>query len=377
MAKDYYKILGVSRDASLDDIKRAFRKLAQKYHPDRNPGDKTAEERFKDINEAYQVLSDPEKRAQYDRFGTASSGPGAGYYTYTSQGPFFDFDLSDIFQGFKAQSKKGSRQTGFGNLFQDLFGMASEAGFSSPEDFSPQDVEAELWLEFDEAMKGGTKSFSINLEKPCPVCGGTGTKPGARPDTCKACQGTGKRKFGRIPFAQVCEVCGGSGKVVSASCPSCGGRRVVSSVENLTVKIPAGARDGARLRIPGKGRVSGRGGVGDLYVRLHVRPHRYFRREGDDIHLDLPVTVSEASLGAEIKVPTIDGWLNMKIPPGTQNDAVLRLRGKGAPIPGGKGRGDQYVHIKVQVPKSEDPKLKKILEELSKLESKDIRRGIF
>jgi len=349
-AKDYYRILGVGRNAGGDEIKKAYRRLAQRHHPDKNPGDKSAEEKFKDLNEAYQVLSDREKKAQYDRFGfvgrsepgAPGPGPAGGpRYYYSSSAPgaaqSFDFDINDLISG-RGRRKRGGFGS-IGDIFSDLFGGAP---FAEQAEYAPQveDIEAELQIPFLDAVQGGTKTFAINL----PV---------------------------------QCLACGGSGRTGAGYCSSCGGAGMQMKMENLTVRIPPGVRDRGKLRIPGRGRVVPGLKPGDLVIRIRVTPHPYFRREGNDIQVDLPVTVWEAALGAGVEVPTIDGISNLKIPPGTKSGQVFRMRGKGAPDPATGRRADQYVRVQITIPEKLDEKSKKLIEELSKLNPENPRKKLF
>jgi len=350
--KDYYQILGVGKSASADEIKKAFHRLAQQYHPDKNPGSKSAEEKFKEINGAYQILSDPDKKQQYDRFGFvghpgagAPGGPGPGnqqYYYNSGPGGDYNFDINDLLSGMsrRAKPRGKTRFGGIGDLFGDMFGAR---------DFSPEqgydaehtgDMEAELSIPFMDAVLGGAKTFSINLPGPCPVCRGSG-------------------RTGR----QYCQHCGGAG--------------VENRQESITVRIPAGVRDQGKLRIPGKGTPMPGARPGDLVLRIRVEPHGYFKREDNDIHIDLPVTLWEAALGAQVEVPTIDGNANLKIPAGTQSGHILRLKGKGAPDPKSAKRGDQYVHIQITIPQNLDEKSKKLIEELSKINPDNPRKKLF
>jgi molecular chaperone DnaJ len=355
--KDYYEVLGVNKNSTEDEIKKAYRRLAQQYHPDRNRNNKESEERFKDINEAYQVLRDPEKRAQYDAFGQGyqnyggyppgtGPGPGPGYYYSYAAGPDgFNINLEDLLEGFgpgsgRRRSKKG--RGGFRDIFSDLFGGAGPGAQRVDFDFGetrPLDMEAEMTITFEDAVRGGTHTLQLSV-----------------PETCTACRGTGRSGKG------MCITCGGTGQVMKP--------------ETFTVRVPAGVREGGRLRIPGKGRSDGGGKKGDLYIKVHVKPHRFFRREGYDIHLEVPVTVTEAALGASITVPTIDGKATLKVPPGTQSGQKLRLRGKGVKHPKGKDRGDQFVHVEVQVPKHLDEKTRKLLEQLKESEKDNPRKHL-
>lgn len=395
---DYYQVLGVERGAGADEIKRAYKKLAKKHHPDCNPGDKCAEDKFKEISEAYHVLSDPEKRREYDMFGQVggngrpsgqpgwspgpgSWGPGAGYAWGSSGGP--DINLEDIFGG------GGGGGAGIGDLFSELFGGAGRrggrrvdfGGFGADHDPSPasgRDIEADLTISFDDAIKGGTHRFTLRRDGACPTCGGSGRSRTGKSRPCAACDGQGKRQAANAGanFTVVCSACQGSGKVFTDPCASCGGSGRSAGSETISVKIPAGVKDGGRLRIPGKGEPGPSGRAGDLYLRVHVTPHPYFRREGDDLHLELPVTLAEAALGAAVEVPTLEGSATLKIPAGTQSGSLLRMKGKGAPSPTGGRKGDLYVHLKVAVPRDPDPKTRDLLEQLKQLEP-DPRKGKF
>jgi molecular chaperone DnaJ len=352
--KNFYDVLGVSKDAKADEIKKAYRVLAQKYHPDRNKGDKVAEDRFKDINEAYQVLSDPDKRAQYDAFGHgyanyggyppgAGPGPGPGYtYSYSTGPEGFEINLEDLLGGFTGRRRSKKGRAGFRDIFSEMFGGAEGRGSGAGFDFSearPLDIEAEMTISFEDAIRGGNHALELGVPGPCSSCRGTG----------------------RINRS-VCGACSGSGQAMRP--------------EKFTVRIPPGVRDRGRLRIPDKGITNGTGKKGDLYIRIHVQPHRFFRREGDDIHLDVPITITEAALGASITVPTVDGKATLKIPRGTQSGQTLRLRNKGVRHPKGTGRGDQFVHIQIQVPKQIDERTRRLLEELRGLETDDPRKHL-
>ncbi len=362
MAKDYYEILGVSRDATQEEIKKAYRRLARKYHPDLNPGDKAAEEKFKEIQEAYEVLSDPKKRSEYDRYGTVG---GRSY----SPPPGGD-------AGFEGFDFSGFGDFSFEDIFSDLF---SRRGRAEKGPRRGEDLTYTLTIPFEEAVKGGIITIKVKRMDRCPHCEGSGVEPGSRPTTCPNCGGTGRVQLSRgyLKFATVCPVCHGTGVLPGQKCRVCNGEGRVYKEETIKVRIPPGVRDGGRLRIPGKGNVGPKGGPpGDLYIIVNVLPHPVFRRQGDDIYITLPVTYSEAALGASVEVPTLDGKARLKIPPGTKSGQKLRLRGKGVPRPNGT-RGDMYVEVKIVPPDITDVKVRELLRELSRYENPDkIRKGL-
>ncbi|RMG59703.1 MAG: molecular chaperone DnaJ [Deltaproteobacteria bacterium] len=354
--KDYYKILGVSESASKEEIKKAFRNLAKKYHPDVNPGDREAENRFKEINEAYEVLSDDKKRAQYDAMRK-------GAFTSGSFGGFEGFDIFDVFTG-------GS---GFDveDVFGDIFGSARSG--RSPR--RGRDIVSGVLLSFEEAVKGTVKTITVNRSVSCEGCAGTGISSSSR-RTCPTCAGTGRtgRRTGFLSVTQRCGSCGGTG-FLGSRCSLCGGEGKKNVTETVKVRIPPGADEGTRVRVPGKGEAGEGGGpAGDLYLSVSVAPHPYFTRKGDDIYLELPVNVSEAVLGTTLEVPTVDGPVRVKLPPGTDSGKKIRLRGKGVYRKDGT-RGDQYVTVKVVVPRSTDPDFRKLVREFSKWEDNNIRKN--
>jgi molecular chaperone DnaJ len=356
--KDYYKTLGIEKNASQDDIKKAYRKLARKYHPDLNPGDKVAEQKFKEINEAYEILSDPKKRVEYDQFGSSPFGAGGPWYegtrTYDFKGDTFDFG-------------------GFGDIFSDLFG--TKAG---PEAYHAKgpDMVMGIELSLEEAFTGVTKPITFNREITCRVCNGTGAEAF---QVCDVCKGTGSLKTskGFFKMSQPCTVCRGTGRKITKVCSACGGSGRKFQVETLKVKIPKGADTGSRVKLKGMGGAGEGGGpAGDLLIEITVRPHPIFKRKGDDIYLDLPVTFGEASLGAKIEVPTIDGIAAMTLPPGTQGGQRLKLTGKGFPSPKTGARGNQYVDIKIVIPKDLDSKAKDKIKDVESLYREDPRRSL-
>ncbi|MFZ0619084.1 MAG: molecular chaperone DnaJ [Candidatus Acidiferrales bacterium] len=378
--QDYYELLGVARKASSKDIRAAYRKLARKYHPDLNPGDKSSEEKFKQISEAYEVLSDTKKRQMYDQFGFNTPGmggapPADGGYGGSPQDAHFDF------QGFDFGGAGGAGGAGGGASFRDLFSQFFRgANAAQAQENEPgTDLEYQIDITFAEAMRGTVKKLSITRLDVCNVCHGSGAAQGDE-KACPTCHGTGRvtQVSGKMRFQTTCERCGGTGKLRTL-CRNCGGEGRVARVDTLDVRIPPGARTGSRVRVAGRGNAGTQGGApGDLYILMNVQPHPFFDRRGDDLFTVVPVTVSEASLGAKVEVPTIDGRSQVRIPPGTNSGTKLRLREKGAPSTRQPGkRGDQIVEVQVVVPKPEDERVRNLLKELSKIDPEDPRREIF
>ena len=367
--RDYYEVLGISKTATADEIKSAYRKLAKKYHPDLNPGDKAAEEKFKEIGEAYEILSDADKRARYDQFGHAGVDPnyGAGGYG----GGFGGVDLNDLFDD-----------------LGDLFGMGGGRRRANPN--APRrggDIRVSLALSFMEAVHGCTKTVSVNRQDVCAECGGSGAAKGTSPDTCPDCHGSGyvtvqqRTPFGVMQSSQPCTRCGGKGKIIKSPCPKCHGSGKTSSAKRVEVNIPAGIDDDQSLRLQGLGDAGVNGGPsGDLIVIVTVRPDAMFERDRFDVHVTVPITYSQAVLGAEIEVPTIDGKVRYDVPEGTQSGTMFRLRGKGIQYVRGRGRGDQYVQVVVEIPKkltkAQREALKKF-EETLKDDNYEQRKGFF
>jgi molecular chaperone DnaJ len=399
--KDYYGILGVKKTASADDIRKAFRKLARKYHPDVNPGDKSAEEKFKTLSEANDVLSDPKKRKIYDQLGFYSDnidpataeayargggqaaspfggGPGGGgTRTYTQEVPFdfSGFDFNDYAEGAGAAGRKGG-SGGFRDIFSGIFGGGREAPMTRPE--AGEDLEYQVNVGFWQAIKGTEMQLTIPRRELCTHCHGQGFLE--RPGPCPECHGKGQitQKSGSMKFNVVCPRCGGSGKDRTV-CPVCHGDGRIEHSDVLKVRIKPGTRDGQRIRLPGRGNAGTMGApAGDLYIIVRVGEHPVFKREGDDVYLTVPASVSEAALGAKIEVPTIDGRALLKIPPGTQSGQKLRLREKGVPSAVKEGaRGDEIVEIKLVPPKVSDERSKEILRELAKLNPEDPREQLW
>ncbi|RJQ51164.1 MAG: molecular chaperone DnaJ [Actinobacteria bacterium] len=370
--KDYYKILGVSKNASAKEMKSAYRKLARKHHPDANPNNKAAEEKFKEINEAYEVLSDDKKRKAYDQgpqFFTAGGGAGPGGGAYGPGG--FSFNFGDFGAGGQAD---------FSSIFDLFGGGGARAGGRRSAAQRGKDLEYAVRLSFEEALKGVTTKINVSGDAPCPTCHGSGAKLGTMPQICPTCGGRGvtAQDQGFFSLSRACPQCGGSGRIVTDPCPTCRGAGHVAQSKKVTVKLPPGVADGSKLRFPGKGEVGINGGpAGDLYVIARVEPHPYFKRKGADILLDVPITFSEAALGAKIQVPTTDGRVVLKVPPGTQAGKVFRLKGKGAPKLKGAGTGDMRVKVHVVVPQKLTAQGKDALERFSEVAGEDPRARLF
>ncbi|EES90764.1 molecular chaperone DnaJ [Clostridium botulinum C] len=344
--KDFYAVLGLSKGASDDEIKKAYRKLAMKYHPDRNQGNKEAEEKFKDINEAYQVLSDPQKKAQYDQFGTTDfngGGFGGGGFDFSGMGGFEDIFDSFFGGGFSSRRRRNGPERG-------------------------ADLEYTINLTFEEAVFGVEKEISITKNESCDTCSGTGAKPGTSEKTCDRCGGSGQIRIqrstplGSFVSTSTCDKCGGSGKIIDEPCTTCHGRGTVRKNKKIKVKIPAGVDTGNVLPLRGQGEPGKNGGPsGDLYLHIRVASHKVFERRGFDIYIQEHISFGKAVLGTELKVPTIDGQVKYKVPSGTQSGTVFRLKSKGVTRVNGHGRGDQYVKIIVDVPKNINEKQKEAL----------------
>jgi molecular chaperone DnaJ len=363
---DYYKVLGVGKNASDAEIKKAYRKLARQYHPDRNAGDKAAEERFKQISQANDVLSDPEKRKQYDR----------------GSGPFGGFGMPGGFD-------PGSFTGGFSDILSNLFGGGGGAGpGTAGRGGAPRgrDLETEVQLTFQQAIDGAQVPLAVPTTSPCPTCHGTGAKPGTTPKVCPVCQGRGieSQSQGIFSISQPCSNCKGSGTVIEEPCTTCGGSGAQRSVRRLRVNIPAGVREGSRIRLAGKGEPAPRvplggeaGQPGDLYVITRVSDSNVFKRDGDNLEVEVPLTIPEAIRGAVIEVPTLHGSKRLRVPRGTRHGTVQRLRGEGAPRLGGKGRGDIHYRFVIDVPASLSKEQSDAVDKLSEVMDSDPRKQLF
>jgi len=351
--KDYYQILGVERNASEDEIKKAYRKLALKYHPDRNPGDKTSEEKFKEINEAYSCLSDSQKRANYDAYGTAEGmGPEFGFGG-------FGAGFGDI----------------FGDMFEDIFGTFTGRRRARPT--KGADLRYDLDINLEESVFGTDKELNIPRWETCSSCKGTGSKDGSL-TTCPTCKGAGQTRFqqGFFTISKTCGRCGGAGKIIIEPCAECKGAGKTKRQKTISLKVPPGVDTGIRLKVSGEGELGTYGGPpGDLYVVINVTPHPFFKRKGNDLHCEVPISFTQAALGAEIEVPTIDGKTSIKIPAGTPSGRVFHLKGRGVPRLGGHGKGDQFVTVFIDVPKKLTPRQKELLEEFARISREDTSKG--
>ena len=352
--RDYYEVLGVSKNASEDEIKRAYKKLARKYHPDMNPGDKEAEEKFKEVNEANEVLSNPEKKAKYDQFGFAGVDPnyGAGQGGYGGAGGFDFGDLGDI----------------FGSFFGGGFGGGGRRNPNAPQ--RGESIRASLSVEFTEAAFGCEKSITIDRSEQCPTCKGKGCAPGTTPEVCTQCHGTGtvtqaqRTPFGMMQSQTVCPKCRGKGQIIHQPCPDCRGAGAVRKRRTIQVNIPAGIDNGQTISLRGQGHSGKNGGpAGDLLITVMVRPHEIFRRDGTAVFCEAPITFTQAVLGGTLEIPTIDGKVKYDIPEGTQTGTVFRLRGKGIPVL--NGRGDQYVTVNIETPRNLNREQKEALKKFS------------
>jgi molecular chaperone DnaJ len=361
---DYYKVLGVGKNASDDEIRKAYRRLARRYHPDRNPGDKQAEERFKEISQAHDVLSDPEKRKAYDR--------GAGPFGFGMPGGFDPGAFG-----------------GVGDILSNLFGAAGggsgtagRGGVRAGRTAQPRgrDLETEVSLSFDQAVDGAQVPLSVPTSHPCPTCRGTGAKPGTSPKVCPVCGGRGveAQSQGIFSISQPCSNCHGSGTVIDDPCPTCGGSGAQRGVRRLRVNIPAGVREGSRIRLAGKGELGPRGGQpGDLYVITRVESSPVFQQAGEHLEVEVPLTIPEAIRGAVIEVPTLSGSKKLRVPPGTKHGTVQRLRGEGPPRPGGKGRGDIHYRFVIDVPASLSAEQSEAVDRLSQAIDGNPRAKLF
>ena len=363
--KDYYEILNVSRDASQDEIKASFRKLAKKYHPDLNPNDKEAEKKFKEINEAYEVLGDPEKRKRYDMFGESGvNGQGGFNSDFTGFGDIFD-DIFDIFGGF-GRATSGTRKQG---------------------PVRGADLRYDLELDFNEAVFGVEKEIQVRKSETCSNCQGSGVKPGSSKETCSKCHGTGEVRyahqtaFGQFVRVATCDACNGTGEIIKEKCPVCKGSGKEVKRKKIKVKIPAGVNNGSIISVRGEGEAGIRGGSpGDLYVYITVKEHEIFKRKGNNIYFTVPISFVDAALGAEIEIPTLEGKIKYTIPEGTQTGTEFRLKNMGVPNVKGLGRGDLYFKVVVQIPRNLTERQKELLREFDKemgREHKEGRKGFF
>ncbi len=377
---DPYKILGVDRKASQDEIKKAHRRLVRQYHPDRNPGDASAEEKFKEVQAAYDLVGDPEKRKQYDRggiFGMGGGGGagsgGSGGFTAADFGGFQDI-LSNLFGGGGGGGAGGPGGPGGGARGR------TQTTSTGPKPERGKDLESSVAISFEQAMNGAQVPLSVATTQPCPTCRGTGAKPGTSPKVCPKCQGRGIESQGQGLFSisQPCSRCHGSGAIIEDPCPTCQGAGQQKTVKNYKVNIPAGVREGSRVRLAGKGEAGRNGGPsGDLYVVTHVAPSPIFERKGDNLEVEVPLTIPEAIRGADVEVPTLNGRKKLRVSPGTKHGTVQRLRGEGPPKLGGKGKGDLHYKFVIDVPATLSAEQSEAVEKLSEVMGDDPRARLF
>lgn len=371
--RDYYEVLGVEKTASEDEIKSAYRKLAKKYHPDLNPGNAEAEAKFKEVNEAYGVLSDADKRAKYDQYGTAD--PQAGF----GGGGF-----SGGFGGFGSGGFSG----GFEDIFENIFGGFTGSRHSNNAPEQGRDLRVDMELTFEEAAFGAKKEINLTREESCDECGGSGAAKGTTAEVCQACHGSGQVRttqntvFGSFSSTQQCTACHGTGRIIRTPCKKCGGKGRIRRARRISINVPAGIDNGQAITLRGEGEQGKRGGAaGDLYVYFSVKPHKLFKRRGNDIYLEVAVSFANAALGAEITVPTLEDSIKYKIPEGTQPGTVFRIRGKGIKRLGGNDRGDMYITVGVEVPRRLSSKQKELLrafdDSVTGNEPQEKKRGIF
>jgi molecular chaperone DnaJ len=362
--KDYYAVLGVDKEASKKDVKKAFQNLARKYHPDANPDNKQAEEKFKEISEAYEVLSDPDKRKEYDegvRFFESGGYGGGANQDFFRGGNFSGFrDFTNIF-----------------DMFGDFTGFSQQA--QRPQREKGKDLYYSIRLSFEDALNGLVTRINVSRDESCSTCLGSGAKPGTAPKICPQCQGRGvtAENQGFFSLSRACSRCLGQGTIIESACPDCGGAGKAAKLQKVTVRIPPGVKDDSKIRFKGKGGIGSNGGPpGDLYIITKVAPHQMFKRNGSNILLDVPVTFTEAALGAKIEIPTLDGKVSLKIPAGTQDGKTFRLKGKGAPKTKGAGKGDMLAKIHVAVPSRLSSKEKKVLEQFAEIHKDNPREHL-
>lgn len=358
--RDYYEVLGINKNATDEEIKKAYRKLAMQYHPDRNAGDKSAEEKFKEINEAYEVLNDSEKRERYDQYGHAGVDPNMGGGGFGGFGGFSGGD--------------------YGDIFGDIFNMFGGGGFGQARN-GPQkgsDIRVNINITFEEAAFGCEKKIKLTRKEKCSQCGGSGAKEGSNVKTCDRCGGSGqirvtqKSILGMMQTVKVCDKCHGEGTIIDTPCTKCNGSGIENAERQITVKIPAGVDTGSVLPLRGEGNVGYKGGkTGDVYIYINVKAHEFFKRDGSDVYITVPITYAQAALGDEIKVPTLEGRVKLKIPEGTQTGTTFKIKGKGIQSINGFGKGSQFVTVNIEVPKKLNEKQKSALREFDKLTPSD------